>query len=658
VAVLGCGIDRDYPAAHVELACRIGESGLVVSEYEPGIEPAPWRFPARNRIIAGICRATLVVEARDSSGVVISDPVVSWTTTDALVASVDAAGLVTAVGLGAATIEATVDGTTGKSAVDVADVPPLARTWIGGDLAGPGDWTNPANWSPAGTPRVADTVLVPAAPWAPTLWVNATVAAVSVDGGASLQVDGTLTVTGSVSGALGGAGTVHLAGDGSVAGTVPSLHVTGTALAGADLQVAGDLVVDAGGTLVVTSGEVRVEGLALFAGENVEGTLTGGTLSLGGDFVAKGSDAFRPDAGFLVVFRGAKAPQTASMDAPGSAGQRFADVVVANATAEGVRFEGVAIGGALRDDGVQPARMRFDGAPSRVDGAVSLALAGSIAGAGTLTVLGELDAPSSTVSVAVLRLAGAKGTTTLGALADGHALLEMIGADQPLRSGLAYRDVRVAGRAYLLGPEPVTFDGSLTIEGDAAELAPQGTPLVVTGDLATAKLGVLAMRDDADDVTVKGSVTIDGGPTAEALVFGTLRVGGHFTVLCKTAECFQPSENGNLVVELDGVEAQEVALALPGAPGTGNDLQRFRHIRVANAKGVTFATGAAVRGDLVVVAGAHATIPEGIWVDVHGTLDVDTSGSDPGWIDNYGELYAGDDKSSGQVKPNQVLPRK
>ena len=72
VAVLGCGIDRDYPAAHAELARRIGEDGLVVSEYEPGIEPAPWRFPARNRIIAGLCSATVVVEARERSGALIT----------------------------------------------------------------------------------------------------------------------------------------------------------------------------------------------------------------------------------------------------------------------------------------------------------------------------------------------------------------------------------------------------------------------------------------------------------------------------------------------------------------------------------------------------------------------------------------------------------
>jgi DNA processing protein len=72
VAVLGCGIDRDYPAAHAELARRIAQTGLIVAEYAPGVEPAPWRFPARNRIIAGLCAATVVVEARERSGALIT----------------------------------------------------------------------------------------------------------------------------------------------------------------------------------------------------------------------------------------------------------------------------------------------------------------------------------------------------------------------------------------------------------------------------------------------------------------------------------------------------------------------------------------------------------------------------------------------------------
>ncbi len=72
VAVLGCGIDRDYPAAHAELARRIAATGLIVSEYAPGVEPAPWRFPARNRIVAGLAQATVVVEARERSGALIT----------------------------------------------------------------------------------------------------------------------------------------------------------------------------------------------------------------------------------------------------------------------------------------------------------------------------------------------------------------------------------------------------------------------------------------------------------------------------------------------------------------------------------------------------------------------------------------------------------
>jgi DNA processing protein len=72
VGVLGCGIDRDYPAVNASLSRRMEDGGLVVSEYEPGVEPAPWRFPARNRIIAGLCEAVVVVEARERSGALIT----------------------------------------------------------------------------------------------------------------------------------------------------------------------------------------------------------------------------------------------------------------------------------------------------------------------------------------------------------------------------------------------------------------------------------------------------------------------------------------------------------------------------------------------------------------------------------------------------------
>jgi DNA processing protein len=73
VAVLGCGIDRDYPRAHAALAAQmVACGGLIVSEYPPGVAPAPWRFPARNRIVAGLALATVVVEARERSGALIT----------------------------------------------------------------------------------------------------------------------------------------------------------------------------------------------------------------------------------------------------------------------------------------------------------------------------------------------------------------------------------------------------------------------------------------------------------------------------------------------------------------------------------------------------------------------------------------------------------
>lgn len=68
VAVLGCGVDVVYPKAHAELQAAIGREGLLLSERLPGSPPARHHFPARNRIIAGLSRAVVVVEAPHRSG--------------------------------------------------------------------------------------------------------------------------------------------------------------------------------------------------------------------------------------------------------------------------------------------------------------------------------------------------------------------------------------------------------------------------------------------------------------------------------------------------------------------------------------------------------------------------------------------------------------
>jgi DNA processing protein len=68
VAVLAGGIDIPYPAGHAALLHRIGQEGLVVSEYPPGVRPARHRFLTRNRLVAALSGATVVVEAGARSG--------------------------------------------------------------------------------------------------------------------------------------------------------------------------------------------------------------------------------------------------------------------------------------------------------------------------------------------------------------------------------------------------------------------------------------------------------------------------------------------------------------------------------------------------------------------------------------------------------------
>jgi DNA processing protein len=68
VAVLGSGFAQPYPREHVELFERIAREGLLISEWPPWTRPETWRFPRRNRVIAGLSRAVLVAQAPTRSG--------------------------------------------------------------------------------------------------------------------------------------------------------------------------------------------------------------------------------------------------------------------------------------------------------------------------------------------------------------------------------------------------------------------------------------------------------------------------------------------------------------------------------------------------------------------------------------------------------------
>lgn len=72
VAVLGSGLDRLYPAEHASLATAIEQRGAVLSEFPPEAPPLPFHFPLRNRIISGLSRAVIVIEASERSGSLIT----------------------------------------------------------------------------------------------------------------------------------------------------------------------------------------------------------------------------------------------------------------------------------------------------------------------------------------------------------------------------------------------------------------------------------------------------------------------------------------------------------------------------------------------------------------------------------------------------------
>jgi DNA processing protein len=71
-AVLGCGVDVVYPDRHAALFARIAATGGLLSEFPPGTPPRGRQFPSRNRIVAALADAVLVVEAREASGALVT----------------------------------------------------------------------------------------------------------------------------------------------------------------------------------------------------------------------------------------------------------------------------------------------------------------------------------------------------------------------------------------------------------------------------------------------------------------------------------------------------------------------------------------------------------------------------------------------------------
>ena len=75
IAVLGSGLDRVYPQRNIPIADKIVQNGALLTEYPPGVSALPQHFPRRNRVISGLCRGVLVVEAAFKSGAMLT---VNW----------------------------------------------------------------------------------------------------------------------------------------------------------------------------------------------------------------------------------------------------------------------------------------------------------------------------------------------------------------------------------------------------------------------------------------------------------------------------------------------------------------------------------------------------------------------------------------------------
>jgi DNA processing protein len=137
VAVPGSGLDWDvlYPRAHVSLAREIVErGGALLSEFDPDFKATDYSFPQRNRIMAGLCRATLVIEAKEKSGSLITARLATDYNRDLLVVpgsifSAESKGTHQFLRLGATAV------TSPEDILDALDIAPRERTTTHGDLS-------------------------------------------------------------------------------------------------------------------------------------------------------------------------------------------------------------------------------------------------------------------------------------------------------------------------------------------------------------------------------------------------------------------------------------------------------------------------------------------------------------------------------------------
>ena len=484
------------------------------------------------------------------------------------------------------------------------------RTWQGGVSD---DWSNGDNWAPGGVPTSAERAFVCAtATRQPRLSASTAVGGLTVTPGAQLRLgSATLSVHGDLDLAAGSvaveSGSLRVVGDGAVlAGTLPTITINALTAAGGPLTVDGNLTLGLDrpahldpnghtlnvlGNLATTNvgclvstlprDRVVIQGATTLNGWSNQShcALTAGTLELHGDLTTTAGQLFdrlTPDPGHTTRLTGTT-HQTITIGGLAlghPSGNRFHDLEIANPA--GVTF-------------TEPVDVRGD--------VRFTANAGPVSGATTVHLDGAIDEPQGGArwQVATTNLRGPARDVLLPGTLPGHL---------------------VVNSQIVLG-HPLTVEGNLTIATTgAARLDPGPHTLTIVGDLTTVSgqnvNGCLAMTHPAALVVVQGDARFNGymGAGGCAMTDGVMELLGDFGTANIWNSMFTPS--GDHVVRFTGTGSQEVAFGDTAEHPSGN---RFQHVEIVNAAGVTFSQNARVEGQLDLVGRmtnqAVLTIPLG-----------------------------------------------
>ena len=524
---------------------------------------------------------------------------------------------------------------------DVVNPAPLgAIIWDGS--AGNGLWSDTMNWSTGTTPTAGDSVFIGAGQ-AVTFNTTTTVAGLVLGQGATLDLQGDLTVTGRVAAGntiTSAASALILKGTNvQVSGTLPRTTVEGTALATGPISITGDLMIDsAGGGLGIPAGfdlnghRVDVSGTlwtrnsglftmtapgdslfvasGSFSGGDETGHLTDGVLVIQGsgfDQAFGDPNSFHASGNHTTIFANGGSAGAVNIGFP--ANSQFANVKVQNPL--GVNFNESGLG------------------LVRITGDLTVSAGGYVTG-DTVAVGGNVTsfAPEDSIVVGVLQVgkALAIGGTFSAPTTDFTGHLQVIPA-------VGYQTLQLSGDSAMLGANVVA--GTVIVHDPAFGI---GGHTLHTGYLAVQDTGRLVMTNALDTVIADTNAQIQGGYEAGLLTAGTVVLGGNLQ-LGLANYIAAPGHLTRFV----GATPHSAQLSIPAellpGPDYTNHLGSVEVIGgpvyVTDPAGV----GAKVMGDLTLIGGTVTDSGLGRLIEVFGNTSGDAgSGLSLGTLAPHGTL--------------------